>query len=320
MLRLLSLILLLAGAAIVALGGWLYMGHDLPSGWLGSQDTVLERKVLEPEAERTPSAIIEEEVAEAATPEAVFEAIEPMEDIEIAPSAAPEPKPTAPKSSGTTTRSLSVEDEALAAPQSVEAPGASEPVFTTQAMPPEAVAAPAPPPPSIEEQLFSVPIAYETPAKASFNQPFIVTLSINAQDGAETATGGLSGSTTTNIEEAVVQVTDQVKANLFGEAFTITTKSPDIQKLSKSTESRWRWQVTPTKTGPQELTFEIFAIHADDVSELMRTFDDTVTVEVSRIGQAMFLAQKYDPIMMILAGLGSLLAGLFGAARFFRGS
>lgn len=333
MLRLLSLILLLAGAGVAALGGWLYMGNGLPAGLLGQKEIVLERKVLTPEPPKVSESTAEVEAAIALPPPPPPP---PAEPVEMAPPAPIEPvdlepvakdvqkKAAAPKSRSLTMPVTEAVEapaagvEVAAAPRSVAQPDiseivASEPVFTTTSA---AVVAP----PSIEEQLYSVPVAFETPASASFNQSFIVTLAINGQDGAETATGGLSGSKRTNIEEAVVQVTDQVKANLFGEAFKIEAVSPDIQKLSKFTESRWRWEVTPTKTGPQNLTFEIFAIHEDDASELVRTFDDTVTVEVSRIGQAMFLAQQYNPIVVIFAGIGSVLAGLFGVLRFFRGS
>jgi len=336
MLRLLSLIFLLAGAGIAALGGWLFMGNELPDGLLGKSDIVLERKMLEPTnvaEEAEISEIVEAPVTAsppppAPEPEPIVE-MAPVEPVTIEPVEITSPK----KSTTSKTRSLSVPAElpsepeqvpqepvvamdAVVMPEAVEA--VAEPIFTTTST----VVMPVPeaPSPTIEEQLFSVPIAYETPASASFNQSFTVTLAINAQEGAETATGGLSGTTGTNVEEAVIDVTDQVKANLFGDAFAIDMKSPDVQKLSTSTESRWRWEVTPTKSGPQDLTFEIFAIHEGNASELVRTFDDTVTVEVSRIGQAMFLAQQYNPIVVILAGFGSLLAGLFGVLRFFRGS
>lgn len=323
MLRLLSLILLLAGAGVAALGGWLfYSDGKIPAGLLGQAEIVLERTFVKPE----PVADVAPEPAPTPASDTPITGAPPPPppppaavEIEAPPVVAATPK------KGTTSRSRSLTAPIVeAAPVEEPLSGVSEiieqPAFTPEAVIVEAPAAPPPPPPSIEEQLYTVPIAYETPKGAAFNQSFTVTLSINAQDGAESATGGLSGSASTNVEEAVVQVTDQVKANLFGDAFAIEAKSPDIQKLSKFTESRWRWNVTPTKSGAQDLTFEIFAIHDDQASELVRTFDDTVTVEVSRIGQAMFLAQQYNPIMVIIAGFGSLLAGLFGVLRFFKGS
>ena len=39
---------------------------------------------------------------------------------------------------------------------------------------------------------------------------------------------------------------------------------------------------------------------------------------VSRLGQVIAAADQFDPLFMVLGGIGSLLAGLFGVARFFR--
>ena len=346
MLRLISLILLLAGAAVAALGGWLYMGKELPAGLLGSNEAVIERKVLEPEAAPAPAEASVEiaaappppppppapvEAAEEAFEEAgddgvTFEAVEPV-DIEDVLSSK--------KGETSRTRSLSAPDAAeppveAALPEPVMAPtSAPEPeaasdelIFSTATMDPRTIepaaeAAPLPAP-SLEEQLYTVPIAYETPASASFGQSFNVVLSINAQEGATTAADVLPG--TGNVIEAEADVTDRVEAALYGEAFKIELQTPKRLKLSKRKESLWRWKVTPIKSGPQDLTFDLYAIDVNDEAESVLTFNDTVTVEVSYVGQAMFLAQKYDPLVMLIAGFGSLLAGLFGVARFFRGS
>ena len=48
------------------------------------------------------------------------------------------------------------------------------------------------------------------------------------------------------------------------------------------------------------------------------TFRDSFEVEVSRIGQAVALAQSISPITVVAGGIGSLLAGLFGFVGFFR--
>ena len=242
------------------------------------------------------------------------------------------PTPTMDATTGTTTRSLPNGEIEVSSPEGgtraamaeppAEAASSEEPVFDLESTDLDAIetAAGSAAPPTLAEQLRTVPIAYETPISATFNSPFTVTLSLNALEGATTAVGGLSGSSNTNIAEAEVQVTDLVRADLIGidEAFKIVPENEKPQKLSKSTESVWRWKVTPLKSGAQRLRFELFAINVNDVEERLLSFDDTVTVEVSRIGQAMFLAQQYNPIVVILAGFGSLLAGIFGVLRFFK--
>ncbi|MEM7458478.1 MAG: hypothetical protein AAF331_03340, partial [Pseudomonadota bacterium] len=60
-----------------------------------------------------------------------------------------------------------------------------------------------------------------------------------------------------------------------------------------------------------------FALMGEEALPL-RTFRDSVQVEVSRIGQAIALAQSISPITVVAGGIGSLLAGLFGFIGFFR--
>ena len=310
--------------------------------------------VAEPEAEfeahsSTPPAPIPAPVAEQAPPllepitEAASEPVELMEeafesvDVPLM-DASPEPvrvMPTPKKdvTTGTTMRSLPGGDIEVTAPGSAPQPAAIEQPITGDAPPEEdavfettstvstpADMAPASTPPTLQEQLRRAPIAYETPASAMFNSPFTVTLSLNAQEGATSATGGLSGADNMNIAETEILVTDLVRADLIGlnDAFEIVAENEKPQKLSSSTESVWRWEVTPLKSGPQLLRFEIIAVNPNNIEERLETFDDEVTVEVSRIGQAMFLAQQYNPIVVILAGFGSLLAGIFGVLRFFK--
>lgn len=333
MLRLISFILALGGLAVSALGIWLMMGNELPTDLFAGEEPQLERKVFQ-------AAPPIEAVDESTAPEPVVletEVLEVVEQVFTAPTleeAGVVPPPTLDTTNRSMARSLPNGETEISPPGGIPQPAMMEPA--TGDAPPEPEAAPEPvfettsientaamrsaPPPSLEEQLYTVPIAYETPVKAMFNSAFTVTLAIDARANATSATGGLSGSTSTNIAEAEVQVTDLVRANLVGvdEAFTIEPENDKPQKLSKTTESVWRWKVTPLKSGAQKLKFEVFAVDVNNIEERLLSFDDTVTVEVSRIGQAMFLAQQYNPIVVILAGFGSLLAGIFGVLRFFK--
>jgi hypothetical protein len=49
----------------------------------------------------------------------------------------------------------------------------------------------------------------------------------------------------------------------------------------------------------------------------LRTFRDTVTVEVSGINRAIAFADQANPLFVLLGGLGSAVAGLIGVFRFF---
>lgn len=168
----------------------------------------------------------------------------------------------------------------------------------------------------VMETLKSVPIAHETPSKAKFGRPFEVTVAVDAT-GDDTAADALPGRG--NIVEGVAQISASVQATLSGEMFDIEPITPTVQRISPLTENVWRWKVTPTQTGSQDLVIELFALAGDEALPV-RTFRDRVEVQVSRVGQAIAIANSVSPVAMVLGGFGSLLAGLFGVARFFRGS
>ncbi|MEL6415457.1 MAG: hypothetical protein AAFZ74_11030 [Pseudomonadota bacterium] len=162
--------------------------------------------------------------------------------------------------------------------------------------------------------LRTVPIAHETPSGAQFGRPFQVTLSLDAT-GDDSATDSLPGSG--NIVESEAQISTTVQALVSGEAFNVEAITPATQRVSPLTENVWRWKVTPTAVGNQELVIELFAL-MDDEALPLRTFRDSVEVEVSRIGQAIALAQSISPITVVAGGIGSMLAGMFGFVGFFR--
>lgn len=164
-------------------------------------------------------------------------------------------------------------------------------------------------------RLRTVPIAHETPSQAKFNRAFEVTVAIDAT-GDDSAADALPGEG--NIVEGEAQVLDKAQATLTGSAFEIELVSPSIQTISPVTENIWRWRVTPLETGMQELRIELFALENNEALPI-RTFTDRVEVRVSRLGQVLATADSLDPVFMILGGAGSLLAGLFGVFRFFRG-
>ena len=162
--------------------------------------------------------------------------------------------------------------------------------------------------------LRTVPVAHETPKSAQFGRAFTVTLSLDAT-GDTDALESLPG--TGNIVEGEARIYDTVQAQVSGEAFDVEAITPATQRVSPLTENVWRWKVTPMAVGNQELVIEMFAL-MDNEALPLRTFRDSVEVEVSRIGQAIALAQSISPITVVAGGIGSLLAGLFGFVGFFR--
>ncbi|WP_156945357.1 hypothetical protein [Hyphomonas johnsonii] len=164
------------------------------------------------------------------------------------------------------------------------------------------------------ETLQTVPVAHETPTSAEYKRAFDVTLAIDAT-GDDTAVDALPNRGG-NIVTGEAKVSDRVEARVSGANFEIIELSPPVQSLSPLTENIWRWSVMPLSAGEHDLVFEIYAIDADSVVPL-RTFRDTVSVQVSGINRAIAFADQANPLFVLLGGLGSAIAGLLGAIRFF---
>lgn len=311
MMRFLSILLLLAGLVVAGLGGARLL------------------EIYGPEAETAAVADQSYEMAEAPAPttEAAPEAAEDayVEDdvlIESLPeAAAPEAEAMAMEKSAKTkmaSRSLSAAEqgeptfsgESLPVPMSRSLGDDDELVGIEVA--PDIMSADATD--AFLKSLKTVPVAHETPASAEYKRPFEAVLAIDAT-GDDTAVDALPGRG--NIEEGTAKVSKRVEARLSGSGFAINAMTPEQQTISPLTENTWRWSVTPLTAGNQELTFDIYAID-DGPAVPLRTFHNTVTVKVTGLNRAIAFADQANPLAVFLGGVGSVLAGLFGAVKFVR--
>lgn len=318
MLRILSILLVIAGLVVAGLGGAALLEEYAPKEVssaaapapnsvevAAAEDMAIETASVE-SAPMDEAAMAEPEAAtsEAApAPPALAKSAERAEESEAiagTESAMPE------ADTGFMFQTQSVEDPAAMMPP---------PEQRTSSEPAEVSAAVSPPAPksSFEDRLQTVPVAHETPRSAEYKRAFDVTFAIDAT-GDTTAADALPGRGV--IEEGEAKVSDRVEVRLSGASFNIVAASPPVQSLSPLTENTWRWSVTPMTAGEHDLVFEVFAIDSDAVTPL-RTFQDTVTVNVSGINRAIAFADQANPLFVLLGGLGSAIAGLFGAIRFF---
>jgi hypothetical protein len=330
MLRLISILLLLGGIAVAGIGGAALLEKFRP------HDTMAMSAESAPEQMSQVYEAAPPEAAEAMPePEAMMEPplVEAMGEEPIAAMEAPAEAEMAPadpmaRSSGARMRSLSSEsqeDDMASVASAGDAFGAAENGFdefagfgdTSDAFAESAgVAAPAPRESrtaAFLETLQTVPVAHETPKSAEYKRAFDVTLAIDAT-GDDTAVDALPGRG--NIVTGEARVSDRVEARVSGANFEIVPMSPSVQSLSPLTENVWRWSVRPLSAGDHDLVFEIYAIDQDSVVPL-RTFRDTVTVQVSGINRAIAFADQANPLFVLLGGLGSAIAGLLGAVKFF---
>ena len=281
MLRFISILLVLAGLAVAGIGGAALLEEYRP------HETMAMDSMPEPvEAMPAPEAAME------TPPEpAAMEAASAPEAVMSAP--APEARSTMRTrslSSGSGTDDMASAEGALDTAEnfSIEAAGEFD-ALTDALAETTGVAANQTRQSHAEafmESLQTVPVAHETPKSAEY----IVT--------------------------GEAQVSDRVEARVSGANFEIVPMSPGVQSLSPLTENVWRWSVMPLSAGDHDLVFEIYAIDQDSVVPL-RTFRDTVTVQVSGINRAIAFADQANPLFVLLGGLGSAIAGLLGAVKFF---
>lgn len=312
MMRFLSILLLLAGLVVAGLGGARLL------------------EIYGPKAETAAVADQSYEMAEAPAPtaEAAPDAAEDayVEDdvlIESLPEAAPaaEAEAMAMEKSAKTkmaSRSLSAseQDEPTFSGESLPVPmsrslDAEDDIAGIEVAPDVMAQDPAD---DFLKNLKTVPVAHETPAAAEYKRPFEAVLAIDAT-GDDTAVDALPGRG--NIEEGTAKVSKRVEARLSGSGFAIKAMTPEQQTISPLTENTWRWSVTPLTAGNQELTFDIYAID-DGPAVPLRTFHNTVTVKVTGLNRAIAFADQANPLAVFLGGVGSILAGLFGAIKFVR--
>lgn len=319
MLRILSILLVLGGLVVAGLGGAALMEDYMPRAALSAA----------PAADGAVEAAPAEDAAfETASVDAA-----PMDDAAPAEPEAMSAPAEHPDAVAKTAGPDAGDADALAGPESAvpeadmgfmfqtqteEAPAAMMPPAMGRSMSAEPGVSPSvalpDPKPAFADTLKTVPVAHETPRAAEYKRAFDVTFAIDAT-GDASAADAMPGRGL--IEESEAKVSDRVEVRLSGASFNIVAASPPVQSLSPMTENTWRWSVTPLTAGEHDLVFEIFAIDSDAVTPL-RTFQDTVTVKVSGLNRAIAFADQANPVFVLLGGLGSAIAGLFGAIRFFR--
>lgn len=319
MLRLISILLLLGGIAVAGIGGAALLEKFRPHEPMAMSAERGPEPMSQVYEEAVPSP---EAMMDAALPPPPVAAMEAPAETEMVPIA-----PTG-RASQSRTRSLSGapgEDDIASVASVGDAFDEAQEAFDALAdlddasgalAGPAGVAEPAPlqsRSAAFLETLQTVPVAHETPTSAEYKRAFDVTLAIDAT-GDDTAADALPGRG--NIVTGEARVSDRVEARVSGANFEIVPMSPAIQSLSPLTENVWRWSVMPLSAGDHDLVFEIYAIDQDTVVPL-RTFRNTVTVQVSGINRAIAFADQANPLFVLLGGLGSAIAGLLGAIKFF---
>jgi hypothetical protein len=83
---------------------------------------------------------------------------------------------------------------------------------------------------------------------------------------------------------ASIKVSDRMEARLSGYMFQITAITPEVQAVSKTQQTEWKWEVHPKKEGTHKLHLTLTALLEIDgrsTPRAIRTFDKVIEVNVT---------------------------------------
>jgi hypothetical protein len=85
-------------------------------------------------------------------------------------------------------------------------------------------------------------------------------------------------------EGARIHVSERMEAHLVGTDFSITAITPDIQAVSRSDVTEWKWEISPRNYGHLFLHLTLSAVLSVDgtsTPRVIRTFDKKIEVKVT---------------------------------------
>jgi len=106
------------------------------------------------------------------------------------------------------------------------------------------------------------------------------------------------------LEGATIKIAPQMEARLTGQDFEIKAVTPEVLAVSGKQETRWQWDVTPTKQGIRTLHLTLSAMLSINNSSTLRaiqTFDKTIEVQITvKQRVAGFVAQNWQWLWAVI--------------------
>ena len=125
-------------------------------------------------------------------------------------------------------------------------------------------------------------IAFNTPKKMKVEEPKIIELLLSSTKSTQELQSSLKSHEQT--ESVRIQISNRMEADLSGLGFKIEALVPQEQAVYRGKTTQWKWEVTPTEDGDQNLYLTLSAIinlSNPKVPLVIRTFDKTIEAEVS---------------------------------------
>jgi hypothetical protein len=146
----------------------------------------------------------------------------------------------------------------------------------------------------VDRKLANLPlgnIAFNTPDSIPFGSTATIELLASlkeAEDELRQSVHGLGP-----VESAHIKISDQMEAKVTGLGFRIEAITPERQAVSHTQETRWSWQIEPTKSDTLELNLTLSAlikVDGESSARAIRTFEKKILVKVpftQRVATAM---------------------------------
>lgn len=125
-------------------------------------------------------------------------------------------------------------------------------------------------------------IAFNAPTNINIDDSHQIQLILSLAETVE----GLKQSITEEGKKvgAIIKVSDRMEARLSGYMFQITAITPEIQAVSKSQQTEWKWEIHPKKEGKHRMHLTLTAlleIDGHSTPRTIRTFSKIIEVNVT---------------------------------------
>ena len=156
---------------------------------------------------------------------------------------------------------------------------------------------------NILEQLKFASIAFNTPDRVDIDDTAVIRLSLSVVETVEEIKQSLAERG--EVGEVIgtqIRVSNRMGANLKGSSFKITPITPEVQAISTSERTEWKWEVSPKRKGKHNLHLTIYAlVEVDGVitPRQVKVYEKAIVVQVP-IGYSIktFVANNWQWLWM----------------------
>lgn len=130
-------------------------------------------------------------------------------------------------------------------------------------------------------------VVFNAPEKLKFEESSKINILLTpAKSEAELATELRReiGRAPDKIESATVHISNRMRADLTGTAFTIQSTTPSVIAVRSDDVTRWGWTIAPTKSGNQTLFLTISAmidVSGRDTPIVIKTYEKEILITIS---------------------------------------